>query len=320
MFGPGDAAGAAEGDGESTSGGTDDDKGPVPLALRLDSVGRVKLGPGRYLEDVTLVGERGPGGWWHRLELDARLPTELLHVRRDKDRPPASPGARRLSLAYVPGPDGRRELSIASANAGAVLRVLDAVDTVEGGTVRIQGRSRSADPSSALDIKTRIEDFKVLEAPVLARLLTVASFTGIRDLLRGDGITFSRFTGEVTVDDGRVTTDLIRAYGPALGLTAKGEVDVHRDRADLQGTIVPAYSVNSVLGKIPVLGQIFVGGEGEGVFAVTYSIRGPVSDPTILVNPLSVLTPGFLRGVFGLLDGGADAGETPQALPSQPMR
>ena len=124
----------------------------------------------------------------------------------------------------------------------------------------------------------------------------------------------------MTATDGRLQSDLLRAYGPALGITAKGEIDLRADRSDLQGTIVPAYTVNSVLGKIPVLGELLVGGKGEGVFAVTYRLRGPVGDPEITVNPLSALTPGFLRGLFGLLEGGESPDELPRALPSEPGR
>jgi hypothetical protein len=53
---------------------------------------------------------------------------------------------------------------------------------------------------------------------------------------------------------------------------------------------------------------LLIGGEGEGVLAVTYSIDGPISEPEVSVNPLSVLTPGFLRGLFGLA-GDGEVGE-----------
>jgi len=67
---------------------------------------------------------------------------------------------------------------------------------------------------------------------------------------------------------------------------------------ELSGTLVPAYSLNSVLGNLPVLGPILLGGEGEGIFGANFRIAGPASDPKITVNPLSALAPGVLRKLF----------------------
>ena len=61
---------------------------------------------------------------------------------------------------------------------------------------------------------------------------------------------------------------------------------------------------NSVAGRIPVLGDLLTGGEeGGGVFAANYTATGPVESPDISVNPLSALAPGFLRNLFGILEG-----------------
>jgi hypothetical protein len=73
--------------------------------------------------------------------------------------------------------------------------------------------------------------------------------------------------------------------------------------------------VNRILGEIPILGPILVGGKGEGIVAVVYGINGPLSDPRVSVNPLSVLTPGFLRGIFGIKGGDGDS--TPRAMPGR---
>ena len=85
----------------------------------------------------------------------------------------------------------------------------------------------------------------------------------------------------------------------SLGLTAQGDLDLRRRAANVTGTIVPAYFFNQLLGKIPLLGKLFSPETGGGVFAARYSVRGPLKDPKVGINPLSALTPGFLRGVFG---------------------
>ena len=80
----------------------------------------------------------------------------------------------------------------------------------------------------------------------------------------------------------------------------KGRVDLDAERIDMQGTIVPAYFFNSLLGNIPLVGKLFSPERGGGVFAASYTLRGRLEDPDVSVNPLAALTPGFLRGLFGL--------------------
>jgi hypothetical protein len=66
----------------------------------------------------------------------------------------------------------------------------------------------------------------------------------------------------------------------------------------LKGTLVPLFGINSVLGAIPLLGDVLVSKKGEGVFGMTYSISGNADRPNVGVNPLSVLTPGIFRRIF----------------------
>src|SRR3546814_20656574 len=94
----------------------------------------------------------------------------------------------------------------------------------------------------------------MVNAPALAKLLTVASFTGVLDLLRGEGIPFLGMDGDFVLDDGVATTELMRIYGASLGLTAKGNIDFDRDAISLTGVVVPAYSLNHFISKLPLIG------------------------------------------------------------------
>ena len=148
-------------------------------------------------------------------------------------------------------------------------------------------------------------------------MLSVASLTGISNVLNGEGLTFDRMTGDFTFDKGVISTPLFRAHGDSLGITSKGTIDTKADAVDLVGTVVPAYSFNAVLGQLPLLGIVLTGGEGEGLLAFTYRLSGPAEDPQIKVNPLSVLAPGFLRNLLGT-PSKDDETEGPRALPDQP--
>lgn len=200
-------------------------------------------------------------------------------------------------------------------DTGALLRALDVRDTVKGGVMHVTGRSDGPIPKYDLEGRIDIDDYTLVGAPALAEILTVASFTGLMHTLSGKGIWFEKLESDFTLSDGVVRTDLLHAYGAAIGITAKGEVNLDETNLDLEGTVVPAYSINSFLNWIPGLGWLLTGGEGEGVLAFTYSLKGPLDDPKASVNPLSVLAPGFLRKLFGVFDG-----ETPTVFPEGPER
>lgn len=314
---PGPAGGSAEASAAPDHGAAD---GPAdepakrppyePLALSAQGLDAVYFADDRYFEGVDLELVRSPRGW-ERVWLLGQVPRELwLPAGLAAAAPPAA-GPRTLKIDFRPAPEGGKLLSITAEDMGAVLRALDALDTVIGGRLEITGQSPGPMPFGPLTVQVEAQDYVLIDAPRLARILTVASLTGVNDLLRGEGIRFSRLVGEVVLQDGTLRTDLLRAYGPALGITAKGEIDLDRATSDLQGTVVPAYTVNRILGEIPLLGPILTGGEGEGVFAVTYRMTGPLDEPQVSVDPLSALAPGFLRALFSA----SPDGERPSALP-----
>jgi uncharacterized protein YhdP len=117
-------------------------------------------------------------------------------------------------------------------------------------------------------------------------------------MLAGSGIPFSTLRADFAYSDDRLVLENLLAYGGAIGVTANGLIDVVPDRLDLQGTIVPAYALNSIIGNIPVIGSLLMGGEGQGLFAANYRVTGSSTEPQVSVNPLSALAPGFLRRLF----------------------
>ena len=123
---------------------------------------------------------------------------------------------------------------------------------------------------------------------------------GLISALRGPGLEFARLIAPFRLVNDVLEVEDARAFSPSLGFTAKGRIDLEMRVANVHGTIVPAYFFNSLLGGIPLIGRLFSPEKGGGVFAATYSVRGALDDPAVRVNPLAALTPGFLRGVFGI--------------------
>lgn len=275
---------------------TADEVDKPPFTLRAARLSRVHLGDDRSLSDVA-VTLRHDGRYWDQILVDATLPEQAP-----------------LTFRYEPG-DGRHRLSVASPDAGAALRALDIIDTVKGGVLTVTGESDDAAPGRPLIGKVEIADFRLVRASVLARLLTMATLTGFVDVLTGEGFQFNRFESDFTKTDGRLDIKLARAHGPSIGLTGTGHIDFDQDTVDIEGTIVPAYALNSIVNDIPIIGFILTGGEGEGMFAATYRASGPLEEPNISVNPLAALAPGFLRGLFNIFENDGEAPPPPTALP-----
>lgn len=207
-------------------------------------------------------------------------------------------------IAFELVPDGEAQrLDLRSDDAGALIEALDLGQQVEGGTFHLSARLASQTPLVA-DGRLEIDRFTLRDAPLLARLLTVASLTGIGNLLGGEGIQFDQLLLPLGLRDQKLTITDGLLRGSQLGLTVKGDVALENEVIDLAGTVIPVYTLNRLIGKVPIIGRILTGTEGRGAFAATYQIEGPLSQPTVYVNPLSIVTPGLIRDFFsGLLNG-----------------
>ncbi len=140
----------------------------------------------------------------------------------------------------------------------------------------------------------KIDNFKIQEIPVLAKLLTLASLQGIADLLTGEGIRFTDFEMKFSNKDKLMTIEELYAIGPAISILMDGYIQ-GKKLISLRGTLVPATTVNRTISSIPIIGDILVGKKvGEGVFGVSFKIKGPPKDLETTVNPIKTLTPRFI--------------------------
>ncbi len=140
----------------------------------------------------------------------------------------------------------------------------------------------------------KIYDFKVQDVPVLAKLLTLASLQGIADLLTGEGIRFNEFEMNYQSKQSLTKINEMYAIGPAISILMEGYIERNK-LTSLRGTLVPATTINKTISKIPLLGDILVGKKvGEGVFGVSFKIKGPPKDLKTSVNPIKTLTPRFI--------------------------
>jgi AsmA-like C-terminal region/Protein of unknown function len=253
--------------------------GPEP-ALTVDArLDRLVLGPDRVARDVSalIVGD---SQHWQRASIDAKL--------SDKTS---------FTLRYG-GAEGPRKFRLATDNFGAMLKDVGIYPNIAGGTFSLTGMAEDQNGVRVLTTKADGADYRVVKAPTLARLLSLVSLSGMGALLSGEGIPFNRIEGEVLFQTGKITLRNMRAYGGAIGINASGEIDRAAGTMNVAGTLVPAYTLNSIIGDIPVIGSLLLGGKGQGIFASNFRVFGPVDNPEVSVNVLSTLAQGFLRKLF----------------------
>lgn len=308
--------------GRTTASGTvslpRDPKNPIRVALRgptLDISAALKpreTPPTPEEEKREDEAETRPGQPW-----DADLKFGQVILAKDESLAPLSltatsdglhiqraavtAGTRgEVQASIVPAPGGRR-LNVDSADAGAVLLAGGVADNIRGGKLKLDATYNDRVAHSPLSGTGTMSDFRITGGPAMGRLLEAMTLYGALDLLRGPGLGFRRAVVPFRWQQHDLHLESARAFSASLGITAQGDIDLRHHIANVQGTIVPAYFFNTLLGEIPLIGRVFSPEKGGGVFAARYSVTGPLKNPHVGVNPLSALTPGFLRGVFGLL-------------------
>ncbi len=226
-------------------------------------------------------------------------------------------GLFRAVLTPKPEQDGR-SLVIDIPNASVAVAAFLKSNNIRGGRLNIAADLPNVGDEGPLVGEIKIEDVVLVRAPILAQMLSLASLKGLTDTMGGAGLEFREVSIPFSYEGGDFSVRDGRASGPALGLTGSGDISFPDKVVDFDGVLVPAYTANSVLESIPVIGDIFVGKKGEGIFALSYVVRGPFSATQVGVNPLSALTPGFLRRIFDTQRddlSGASETETPQTQP-----
>jgi hypothetical protein len=258
--------------------------------------------------EPTAVGGPGDPGPVHELQLN----TEKMRVRPDTDLSNVKialsvdgEGPRSGSISGQIASDkyvtvaisnngAARNISLRADDAGFAARVLLKADYLIGGKLEIDGKFIGADG----DATVRMTDVRLKDAPLLAQIFSLASLQGLADVLSGEGVLFTEVDVPVRFIEGRIDAPGMRASGPAMGITARGWIAPESGELSLDGVLVPSFGMNSFLGGLPVIGDLFVSRQGEGMFAPTYSVRGTFARARVSINPVAAFTPGVLRRIF----------------------
>ncbi|MEL6423676.1 MAG: AsmA-like C-terminal region-containing protein, partial [Pseudomonadota bacterium] len=222
-------------------------------------------------------------------------------------------GGQQLRASLSAGEDGRRRLRAETKDAGAAFRLIGFYNNVRRGEAKLRVNLDNAGPAEVTGtLWTR--NFFMLGDPIVNEVLESSRQTDTGGNVRGietqkEGgtrrtvIRFTQLRFNFSVGNGQFVLRRSYVNGPALGATLEGKVDFEQRTVNLGGAYVPFYGLNSAIGNVPVLGDLFVGKRGEGMFAVTFGVKGSLARPAVLVNPMSIMAPGALRELFRIEPG-----------------
>ena len=145
--------------------------------------------------------------------------------------------------------------------------------------------------------KLKIENFKVVNAPGMVKLLSIADLSGLADLAQGEGLTFDVLEINIEKTKDILKLNEILALGPSISVLMEGYQDAKI--TSLKGTLIPAKTLNIMISKIPVLGEIIIPKEiGEGLFGISFKMKGPAGKIKTTINPIRTITPRFIQKII----------------------
>ncbi len=204
-----------------------------------------------------------------------------------------------FAVTASPARPQAQNIALTADDGGNLLRALGAYRNLTGGALSLAATTSDAGTAGTL----RLQKFRLVQAPGFTKILQSLTIYGAPAAASGPGLAFDRLVAPFRIANHVLTLTGARAFSSSIGFTAAGTVNLVSGETDLSTTVIPAYALNVLPGEIPVVGKLFSAEKGGGLFAVRAHISGQLTDPNVSVNPLSALTPGVLRDVFGTPSG-----------------
>ncbi|MEE8294980.1 MAG: AsmA-like C-terminal domain-containing protein [Sphingomonadales bacterium] len=192
-----------------------------------------------------------------------------------------------------------RHLTMESDNGGRLALGTDLFRNATGGRLTLTADMNVYDENLFAQGTITATDFKMVKSSILIQALAEEEKSGLDEMIREEGLNFSELVIPFRLEDGIFDISDAHARGNAMGFTLEGEIDQEFYRMNLNGTVVPAYGLNTFISRIPIIGTIIAGGTGEGIFALNFRITGTRDEPNVDFKELSAVAPGILRKILG---------------------
>lgn len=204
-------------------------------------------------------------------------------------------GATPLVIDLTPIGENKQKLVVKAENGGRLLDLYEAGYGIKGGALEIIAVQNTSGDQAIVEGDMSLRHFSVTKAPLLTRILAVASIKGIVNLLSGQGIDFSEGSSHFIYSEKKLQLSNLKAANFVLGLLASGTINKKKQKLDINCDVVPLYFLNKIAANVPFFGTILSGNNGEAILATHVKLSGNISDPELTINPLSMVTPYLFR-------------------------
>ena len=190
-------------------------------------------------------------------------------------------------------------VTLKSDDSGLLTAALNIDSDLQGGKLQaVISPLENGKPTEKTKIKIEITDSTLMRAPILARILSIASLSGPLELLTGRGMLMNSINVVARLKSSDIILDNIEMKNASLGLFFTGTTNINTNAINGKGAIVPAYALSKIVSSIPLVGSILTS-KDNGIISIQFKISDTTDNPSITVNPLSIL-PGSLQNLFGM--------------------
>jgi hypothetical protein len=141
------------------------------------------------------------------------------------------------------------------------------------------------------------KDIVFSDAPFFADFFSLFSLQGLAQKIKDGGIIFDKFNAKYEFGDEklRIIDSLLK--GSELGIQFDSVIGLDSDYFLTNGSIIPAYTLNTLITKFPIVGDIITAGSPEdGLIGANFKIENNNSgELEVSYNPISVFVPNIIK-------------------------
>ncbi len=193
---------------------------------------------------------------------------------------------------------GKKKFYLESNFVPGLLNIFDINLKINTGSLKIEGEQSS--DLKTYDGKIVGKDFVFLDTPFLADFITLFSLQGLAQKLKDGGIIFESLNGKYVLSEDklRIVDSLLK--GSELGIQFDSVIGLEDDYFLTTGSVIPAYTINTLLTKFPIVGDIITAGSPEdGLIGAKFEVEKEDDEYKISYNPISVFVPNLIKNFLG---------------------